>query len=266
MTLLAFLLLQAAPDRAADVFERVRMPAAADVAAWTEKGPEYGRLFDVVLRRDVWLAAIRLCEERLGRFGDDWTIDVKLMEWDGTEVATGRRKGTEGLVGFNLRRLGEYERRMEEHRRRAEELRNQRKRMIWKVPPIRYERLVAHELVHVLQGEDPSPLWFHEGLASWVGDDPSYVIAFAFSKAEVKPVDADGLDLEATYGRGMAFFKWLEVRHGRATVRAVFESTALKGLGWREALEKATGRTWTELRDAEHDWSRAYVERNRTKE
>lgn len=256
---LALLLLVQADDHARDVVKRMTFPDEAAVKKWTDQGPEHQRLVDVLLKRENWVSAVKTVEEKLGPIGDAWTIEVALREWNGTTVAMGDRVGDRAQVRFNMRKLGDYERKMDGFRKQDEELRKKGKRLAWKVPPIRYERILHHELTHILQGETKSPGWFHEGLASWIGNDMSYVIAFGYLKKPVQAVDVDlSADADDEYGRGMMFFKWLESKNGQAGIKKLFRLTVVDGGDWKKALEEVTGLKWAGILEAEREWSERY--------
>ncbi len=258
-TLLVALLLALQQDHAREVLKRVTFPSAETVKSWSEQGPEYRRVLEAVLSRDHWAAAIRTCEEKLGAFGDGWTIDVKLGEWRGTQVASGDRVGDRGEVRLNMRRLGEYERRMDEVRREAADLiRKGAKPVYLKSSPLQYPRIIHHELVHVLQGETRSPGWFHEGLAAWLADDACYIEAFFATQKEIQSVDVDlSAVADDEVARGHAFFRWFEERRGKEAVKELYKRTVTNGDDWKEALQGATGLEWSKI---------VAVERERTAE
>jgi hypothetical protein len=251
------LVAQAAPEaRAKEIVGRMTFPDAESVKAWTDRGPEYKSLADILLRRENWILAVRELEERLGPFGDAWTIEVALDEWDGSLAAKTERGGDKGRIRFNMRRLGEYERKMMALRKQADDLKREGKRMAWKVPPVKYVRLLHHELTHVLQGVHQAPGWFHEGLATWAGADMNYVIAYAHARKPVLSIEVDlsaGPDDE--YGRGMMFFRWLESVRGAAGVRKLYRATVVDGREWKPALEEVSGLAWADLVEAERAWS-----------
>ncbi len=265
MALLLAILVQG--DHAVEVMKRVTLPSPESVTGWEGKGPEYKQLLEILLKRENWITAIRQCEDRVGAFSIAWEIEVKLGEWDGTHVASGDRVGDKGQIRFNLRKLGDYERKMDGYRQQAEELKKKGKTMYWKVPPIRYERIIHHELVHVLQGEYKSPGWFHEGLASWVGDDANYIAAFAHAKKPVQSIEVDlSADPDDEYARGHVFFKWLEDRNGKDGVKRLFTMTAIDGGDWKKSLEEVTGLEWAKIVAVEGEWSEGCVKKKRPKE
>lgn len=262
--LIALLLLQSPDDRAQALLSRTAFPPAEEVKTWADKGPEYKNVLEVVLKRDSWKSSAKFVEEKLGPFGDDWTIQVTLAEWDGDHPSEADRKAKQAVVRFNMRRLSAYEKKMIDFRRQEAELKKQRKRFAWKVPPLKYDRLIVHELVHVLQGPYSSPPWFHEGLASWAGADPNYVMGFLYAHDEVKDVESP-LDGDNLYGRGQLFMMWLEKKSGAEIFKKLMKATAVDGADSKAALEKLLGTTWDKISAEELAWTTQYAKKNRPK-
>lgn len=261
--LLAVLLLLQSPDeRAKAIVQKIAFPAADDVKAWVSKGPEFKNVLDLVLKRETWTAAVKALEETMAPFGDDWTFEVKLVEWDGDHPAHGERTGKAAVVNFNMKKLGSYEKKMMEYRKQDEELRKKGKRLAWKVPPLKYDRLVIHELVHILQGEYASPGWFHEGLASWAGADLNYVQGFLYKTEQVPDVEAN-LEGDDVYGRGQMFMMWLEQKAGREAFKKLAKATILEGGEPKAAIAKLVGMEWAKLAAEELAWSRAYAKKHK---
>ena len=265
MTLLLLLLaLQSADDRAKAAVAKISFPSDDDVKAWTAKGDEHTRVLDAVLKRETWIAAVKSVEERLMPLGD-WTLTVKLTEWDSSHPAHGHREGAKAGILFNMKRLGAYERKMDGFRRQQEELRKQGKTMVWRVPPLRYERLIWHELAHVVQGEITTPAWFHEGLASWIGDDACYLHDFIDANRQVADVETALPRDEDPYGRGQFFMKWLEAKIGRDGMKRLVKAVYLDGADWKKSLVEVTKLEWDDLKKLELDATRAAAEKLRPK-
>ncbi|MBI2932544.1 MAG: hypothetical protein HYY16_12915, partial [Planctomycetes bacterium] len=251
-----------ADSRIAQIVDAFEFPSAEDIAAWTAKGPEYKRLLDVMLGRAAWITAVKRIEERMGPFDEDWRVTIRLGEWEGTTVGSGERAGDRGAIAFNMTRLGEYERMLEEQRRHAQEMRKKSMRVTYKVPPIRYEGIVTHELTHVAQGECRAPFWFLEGQATWVAGDEGYILSFAHKDLAVQSIETPLADWEQTYPRGMLFFMWLEGRRGREAIRGVFESVAAGG-DWKQEFEGTLELSWEKIVEAEQAWSADTVRRKK---
>lgn len=259
---LALALLAQAPARdarARDIVERITFPDAGAVKQWTDQGPEYRTFLDILLKKENWVVAVRELEERLGPFADTWTIEVALDDWKSRLAATSNRSGARGRIRFNMRTLGGYERTLIALRKQAEDLKREGKRMRWKVPPVKYERLIHHELTHILQGDCESPGWFHEGLATWAAADMLYVISFAHARRPVQSIEVDlSADPDDEYGRGMMFFSWLESLKGRDGVRRLYQTSVVEGTPWKKALEDVTGLKWSGIIETERAWSAAF--------
>src|SRR5262245_25834070 len=110
--LLLLLLLQSPEDRAKAIVGRIAFPAAEEVKTWSDKGPEYKNVLDVVLKRESWRSAVKFVEERLAPIGDDWTIKVTLAEWEGDHPSEADREEKTAGVRFNMKRLSAYEKKM----------------------------------------------------------------------------------------------------------------------------------------------------------
>jgi len=264
LAMLLLLVVQSPDDRARAVVDRIAFPKADQVKTWADKGPEYKNVLDVVLKRETWRSAVKFVEENLAPIADDWKIEVSLSEWEGNHPAEGERKGTSAPVKFNMKRLSAYELKMIDYRRQAEELKKKGKRLDWKVPPLKYDRLIVHELVHVVQGEYASPEWFREGIASWAGADPNYVMAYLYNNEEVKDVESP-LEGDDLYGRSQIFMLWLEKRWGREIFKKTVKATILDGAEVKEALSKLLGMTWENIAAEERTWTTQYGKNHRPK-
>jgi len=265
-SLLALLipLLQAPDDHARAVVGRIAFPKAEEVKAWADKGPEYKNVVEIVLKRETWTAAVKSIEESLAPFADEWKIETSLTEWEGSHPSHGERADKVATVKFNMKRLAEYEKKMIDYRRQQEELKKKGKRIAWKVPPLKYDRLVAHELVHVIQGTVKAPDWFREGMASWAGADPNYVLSFLYNNDALKEVEAP-LEGDDLYGRSHLFMIWLEKKSGREAFKKWAKATILEGGEVKASLEKILETTWEKIAAEELTWSTQYGVKNRPK-
>ena len=145
-----------------------------------------------------------------------------------------------------------------------EELMKKGKRFAWKVPPLKYDRLIVHELVHVVQGTYKSPEWFREGVASWAGADPNYVMAFLYNNEEVKEVESP-LEGDDLYGRSQLFMMWLVKKAGKEAFKKLVKATMIDGAETKAALEKLLGMTWEKIIAEELSSTLAYAKKNRPK-
>lgn len=261
---LLLLLVQSPDDHARAVVERIGFPKSDEVKKWTDKGPEYKNVLDVVLKRETWRSAVKFIEEHLAPIADDWRIEVTLTEWEGNSPAQSERGENAAPVRFNMKRLSGYEKKMIDYRREEQELKKKGKRFAWKVPPLKYDRLIFHELVHLVQGTYKSPDWFIEGLASWAGADPNYVMAFLYENDEVKGVESPLTEVNL-YGRSQLFMMWLEKKSGREIFKKLVKATFIDGGEPKPALEKLLGTTWEKITAEETEWTTKYATKNRPK-
>jgi hypothetical protein len=245
--------LLAQEDRAEKLYRVIRFPA--DRKVWEAKSDTHRRVLDIVLKKDHWIGAIRAIETKLGRFPDDLRLEIELADWDGNVPAAGHGEGSTGLIRFNMRRLVEYQEKIDAFEKKRLELEKQGKRMYYKVPPTKYDRLVYHELTHVYQNRCSAPKWFVEGMASWIGDDPNYLYAFAVAKKKVEDIETPLAEEDDHYGRGMLFFLWLDAKIGAEGMKKLGAATREPSFDWKKTLETLTGLPWKDLRKAEQDAS-----------
>ena len=265
-SLLPLLLLfpQSSDDHAKAVVDRIVFPKAEEVKDWADKGPEYKNVLDIVLKREAWTAAVKTIEENVAPFADDWKIQATLAEWEGSHESHGERADKAGTVKFNMKRLAAYEKKMIDYRRQEAELKKKGKRFAWKVPPLKYDRLIVHELVHVVQGTYGGPDWFREGLASWAAADPNCLMGFLYNNNEVKQVESP-LEGDDLYGRSHLFMMWLEKKAGREVFKKLTKATILDAGEVKTALEKLLGTTWEKISAEELVWTTQYANKNRPK-
>lgn len=184
------------------------------------------------------------------------------FDYDGREFVKMAGKTT---VRFNLPKLEAYQKKLDDLERQRQELARQGKRMVFRLPPAKLERFIAHELTHVLQKQRSAegPEWFDEGLAQWVGDDPNVLVGFALSGKKVEGIEAPPADPDDVYARGHLFFKWLE---SRGAIRKAAKAALYEGAGWKKAVEEGTGLAWEKLVATELEWSAREVEKLRPRE
>jgi hypothetical protein len=249
LLLLAFL-----QGRAGDQFSRVTFdhPEAST--------DEERKVLEVLLRREAWLEAFHAVEERAGRFPEGLSIRVG-FDWKGDEYAHGGSGPSGGWIRFNLKKLGEYQKVIDEleSRRVAEEKKG--RHFAFSVPPARMDRMIWHELTHVLQAGLESPEWFKEGMAVWVSDDPNCLASFARTAKKVEGIETVLDERGDVYARGHLFFKWLE---GRGVTRKVIDATLVTRKPWKASLEEATGLSWEAIQASELEGSRKELEKIRS--
>lgn len=248
------LLLGLLPDeRSLQLYERTRFKAA-------EPTDDAGRrVVELLLRKEHWVGAYRELADKYGAFPADLEVSVD-FDFAGKELARAAGRGSRGTISFNLTQLSDAQKKIDAYqgKRKAAEARGQR--MVFKVPPVKFDRVIYHELTHVLQQGYDAPLWFLEGMAQLAGDDPNSICAFAVEKKIVKDIDASITDRGDVYARGHLFWKWLETRHA---VQKVFELCITQRRPWKESLLEATQQSWASLVASEREWSEKEVEKLR---
>jgi hypothetical protein len=253
MRLALVLLALALQDRSEALFEQVTIQAPEPAS------PEQKRILDVLTKKENWVSAFRAIEEKLGRFPD--TLRVKVtFDWTGEEFAQGAGAGTTGVVRFNLPKLEEYLKKLDDLDQQRKDLARQGKRLVYKVPPARFDRIIYHELTHVLQAGYPAPDWFIEGMAVWLADDANTLYGFGVAGKKVESIETPLSEKHDCYARGHLFFKWLS---DRGSLRKVARATLFERRTWKRALEDSTDLPWESLVPAELEWSEKEIEKFR---
>jgi hypothetical protein len=254
MRIALLLLFVLAPDlRALELYERMQFePSEA-------KDDAARRVLEVLQKKEHWVGAFSSLADRFGPFPDDLVVKV---DWDcrGEELAQGGGRKSKGTISFNLEKLTATRRAMDDlyEKKRAAEARGQR--FVITVPPVRIDRIIYHELTHVLQQNYDAPLWFLEGMAQLAADDPNTMHGFAQARKKLQSIDVTLKDRAEIYARGHFFWKWLDSRY---VAQKVFELTVVKRRDWKESLIEATGQSWQTIVDTEKEWSERELEKLR---
>jgi hypothetical protein len=240
-------------DRAQRFFERVRFEKPEP------RDDEGRRVVELFLKKEHWVGAYRTLEERYGKFPDDLELAVD-FRLEGDRLGSARCGGSKGEISFNFPRLIEGLKKLDEFERVSKEARAEGKRLLVKIPPLKFERIIYHEMTHILQRNYDAPSWFVEGMAEFVGDDENAICSLATSGRRVKDIDdpvAERLDI---YARGHLFWNWLDER---GAAKQTVDLSILQRKPWKEAIEEATKLPWAVIVPSERDWSIKEVERRR---
>jgi hypothetical protein len=223
-------------------------------------GGEAGDRVVAALRSaENWRAAFRAIEARLGPMPAEMAVAVT-FDYDGEEMAKATSKGALGAIRFNLRKLEEHQKRVDDLEKQKKDLAREGKRLVFRVPPARLDRILWHELTHIFHGELAAPEWFSEGLAQWLADDPNCLRAFVFDGRDVEEIEAPPGHKNDVYARGHLFWSWVATRG--ATKSAVKLAVVEHG-AWKASLEKALGLGWDDIVRSEREWSSREVARMR---
>ena len=254
MRLALLILWVLAPDlRALQLYERMQFQPA------DPKDDAARRVVEVLLKKEHWVGAYSSLAEKFGHFPEGLVVTVD-FDLPGDELAQGGSRRTKGIVSFNLEKLAEAQRAIDEvlEKKRVAEARGQR--FVMTVPPLKFERIIYHELMHVLQQSYDAPTWFLEGMAQLAGEDPNMMYGFALQRKKIRSIDVELTDRGEIYARGHFFWRWLESRH---LAQKVVELTVFQRRGWKESLTEASGLSWESLVDTEREWSEKELEKLR---
>jgi hypothetical protein len=240
-------------DRAARHYERTRFDA---VAPEEEEGR---RAVEILLNKDQWIGAYAAIAQKFGPFPEDLEVAVD-FNMEGDELAKATGLGTRGKISFNLKRLTEGQKKRDELEKQRKETEAGGGKLVFKVPPLKFERIVYHELTHVLQRGYDAPKWFLEGMAQLMGDDPNAMCGFAVAGRKVRCIDEPLADRSDLYARGHLFWKWLD---SQGAAKKAAELAVQQRRPWKDAIEEATRSAWPVILIVERDWSAKEIEKLR---
>jgi len=253
--LLALLVPWDADQRAQEFFDRIRFEPPSP---YSDQGR---KVADILLKKENWIGAFKTMEQQLGAMPDDLSLKVDFT-LEGTDAGWGGSSGGDAKIRFNLKLLTETQKKIEDIEEKRKEAQARGGRMVYRVPPLRMERLIYHELTHVFQRGCEAPGWFVEGMAQLIGDDPNNIAAFSNANKKVVGIDEETLDRNDTYARGHLFWKWLD---SKGVVKKTTDLVVFQHRPWKEALEEATGFPWAILILSEREWSANELDRLQSK-
>jgi hypothetical protein len=242
-------------QRAKDFFDRIEFEVI------TSDSDEERKVLDVLQKSEHWIGAYRAIETKFGAFPDNLAVKVN-FSLKGVEAGWGAGQGAEGRIRFNLKVLGDIQRKRDEIELKRKESQSRGATLVTKVPPAKIDRVIYHELTHVLQREFKAPDWFNEGMAQYLADDPNNLYGFAYHNKPVQEIDAVGVDRGDMYARGHLFWKWLD---SRDAVKKVVALTLFDRKEWKAALEEGTGFPWVTLVLSEKAWSEGELQKYKVK-
>lgn len=256
LLLAVVLALQDADQRAAEFFDRIQFEAPSP------ETEEARRVAELLLKKEHWVDAYRQIERRLGPMPDGVTLKVDFT-LEGEGAGWGGSNGREARVRFNLKQLAERRKKMDEIEAQRKEAESRGQRLLYRVPPMRIDRVIHHELTHVFQRSCDAPAWFVEGMAQLMSEDPNNLSGYAHAGKKPGLIDEDAVDKKDTYARGHTFWKWLD---SRGAAKKAAGLVVIDRRPWKEALEEATGFPWALLATTERLWSMNEVEKIRAKD
>lgn len=220
--------------------------------------PDPAEIVELLSKKEHWTGAFKRIEEKLGKFPDEISLTVQFT-LDSDELGRASGQGLKGEINFNLKALTAYQRKIDDAERRRKESVKENKVFMYRVPPVKFERIIYHELTHIFQhGGDDAPKWFNEGMAQLIGDDPNAMYGFLYAERRCQAVDIPLLERNDIYARGHLFWLWLQ---SRGAVKKTVELAVLERRPWKEALETATGMGWPAILALEREWSAKELEK-----
>ena len=217
------------------------------------KGKDQKEVLALLLDPKVWAEGVRRIDAKLGLWTGTFEIKVKFGTFALKTPAWGDGVNGKGKIEFDADALAEHHKNAKEHERKKKAA-GKNAQVV--VPPARMDGIVWHELVHCF-ASGKLPRWFPEGAGTHVAGDPHFVAYFRHEKQAVKEIDA-AIDFKYSYGRGWAFFEWMEAVYGAKVVKK-FVGLCVGGKTPAEAAAEATGLDWDKVRKDEKEWSTKWM-------
>lgn len=229
----------------------LRLPPPEALKKWRSRGAYYDRALNILCYPEVWVQALLSIHECTGLFDGAFEVELAFKKSDlGFGVDPGQ-------VHFDLDRLVDYLKKVDYVA--AEKAETEAQVLL---PPIDIRTLVTHALTRLYQGI-PEPSWFSFGMACYASRSPYWLCTLKLVRAEIGDISRVTTEKNRHFGRGHAFFEWLEATSGREKVREFIKRCVRDKEKIEEAASKATGLAWDEIVKKEAAWSRDYIKSQR---
>ncbi len=241
--------LVAQEDRHREAIEKgLKLPPPEEVETWSAKGEHFKRALGILLDKKNWAKALAAVEERTGLSAEKIDVTVKFAKLE--QPAMGNGVAGRGEVALDINKLASYEKSVMEY----EKLRD---KTLVVIPPARTPQILHHELTHCFQNLK-QPLWFLEGMATYVANDGHFIAYFRHDKIKVQAIDAT-YEHKHLYARGWAFFEFVKAKHGEDKLKQLIARAVKDGKSVEEAAAEVTGTDWETLKGQEKDWSAKWI-------
>jgi hypothetical protein len=235
------------------VREGLKFPA---VDALARKSALHREALETFCYPEVWVQALIAIREWTGLFDGALEVEVLFVKRDELgpdQLGRATGKDGKGQIRFDLDKAVLY-------LKREAEVDRERKDGDIQVllPRLPLKLWVTHQLTRLFQNV-PGETWFAEGMACYATRTPYWMCYLKLIKAEITPIEKVPLSAKQHYGRGQAFFEWLEATAGRDKVRQFSRLAAKEGLEPSAAAERATGLAWDEIQRREREWAAKFI-------
>ncbi len=234
------------------VTEGLQLPGREEMDRLAAKGEYHLKVVEFMGWRESWLAALAFMDDNTGLLGESLKVEVAFGSVGEGEVARATGSNGAGRITVDVDRWAATLKQGADFERREKE-----GTFKIRVPLLRMNSVIIHELVHCFQSGTGTP-WVTEGMACYATRDPFYYYYFNYFQGKVAEIDKAGTDQNLHYGRGMAFFDFFEKKYGREKVRELIRLMA-QGTLPEEAAAKSSSRPWAEIVREESRWSEQHL-------
>jgi hypothetical protein len=233
-------------------------PSAEELDALRAKSKLHKKGVEFFAYPETWVQALCTMQEQTGLF--DGSLDLRLSfgELGPDKIGEGSGVAGKGQVKIDLEKVVTYYKQVDDLEKKK------RQGFIVEMPPMPLAALACHELTHVFQDHKGDP-WVVEGMACYATGSPYYYWWFKHLKGRVRAIDKTPTDKFEHYGRGMAFFAWVESKGGREKAREFIRLLVKEKAEPAQAVEKVLGQPWDEAVRQERSWSDKFISRQEPK-
>lgn len=239
---------------------KVKLPDDDVLDAIAKKSAQHKKAVAMVKDMKMWNSAAKKVADNTGLVNYNVEIMVAFKALEGEDLARGIPQGGRGVVIIDMDKLAGYIKRVDQF-----EIDRKKENTKVVVPPLKYESIFAHELTHCFQKRFLDS-WIQEGAASFAtGDDHYfYVIASKKDLPMTRP-DSEKISGILCYGRGHAFFHYLQKTYGVDKVKELMEKIFKKGKQFEDSLKEITGKEPDDVYKEELEHFKKFIKKYRRK-
>jgi hypothetical protein len=235
-----------------ELLKYYQFPKESDFKRYAKLGENYKEALELIKDRQFWARCLQIVQERTGLVEKvptkKFSVTILLSQRD----QTGKKAlACASSVTKRSHYIKVYMQQLTEHIRTG----NIRRKM---------QSTVVHELTHIFQQAGAAwrsrrqPNWIVEGMAKYVdgsgGFTKSFYENYIQKKKKLPDLDKRMKDSDS-YNRGELFFKYIQRTYGTGKVKEFFDLLINKGLTYRKAAEKITGKKWKQIKKEEYEWA-----------
>lgn len=239
---------------------KVKLPDDETMASVAKKSSQHKKAVAMVKDQKMWNAAAKKVQDNTGLVNYNVEILVDFEALEGEDLAKGSPQGGHGVVIIDMDKLAGYIKRVDQF-----EIDKKKDGTRVVVPPLKYESIFAHELTHCFQKQFLDS-WIQEGAASFAtGDDYFFYVIANKKELPLTRPNSEKVTGILCYGRGQAFFDYLQKTYGLDRVKELLEKIFKKGKSFDESLKEVTEKESEDVYKDELDSFKKFIKKYKKK-